>query len=263
MSDRDPDPEALFLKHLGWIDKVASIACARRGVRGTEVEDFTGWVRMKLMENDYAVLRMFRGQSAIKTYLASVVARYFVSYVRLHRGEWRSSAAAERLGPPARELERLVFRDGYTLTQAGEVLRTAGRTALSDVELARLLAQLRDRGPLRPTELSSSDEVLDTAVSASRADERVVWEEAQLWRAGMMEALNQALGELEPEEQLIVRLHYGDGLSLADVARTLHLEQKPLYRRVHRLRTQLRTSLERAGLHEGDVRRLLFEPESF
>jgi RNA polymerase sigma factor for flagellar operon FliA len=250
--------EALFLAHLGWIDRVASVACSKHGVWGAEAEDFAAWVRMKLMEDDYAVLRRFRGDSELKTYLASVVARYFVSFIRTLRGRWRPSVAAERIGPPAPDLEQLVRREGYTVEQAGEKLRTAGRTALSDGELARLLNRIPYRDPLRPVEVEP-ELVLSATPGASRADERVVAAETETRRGEMIGALGRALEELEPEEQLIVRLHFADGLSLADVARALHLEQKPLYRRVERLRIRLRALLERAGLRGDDVRGLLFE----
>lgn len=259
MLDRD-SPEVLFLEHVDWIARVAFIACAKHDIRGAEAEDFASWVRMKLIEDDYAVLGKFRGDSGVRTYIAVVVARYFVSYVRMQRGEWRSSAVAERLGAPARELERLVRRDGYTLPQAGEVLRTAGRTTLSDLELARLLDLLPTRSPLRPVELHA-DVVLNATVGDSRADERIVTAEWETGRAGVMSALDRAIGELEPEEQLIVRLYFGEGLSVADVARTMGLEQKPLYRRLPRLRDRLRTMLERAGLRNDDVRNLFFEPD--
>ena len=59
-----------------------------------------------------------------------------------------------------------------------------------------------------------------------------------------------------------MRMHLMDGLTLAHVARTLSLEQKPLYRRVERLRTRLRTLLEREGLREEDVGDMRFESES-
>jgi RNA polymerase sigma factor for flagellar operon FliA len=257
MLDRE-SAEALFLEHLGWIDRVALAICARGGIRGAEAEDFTASLRMMLLEDDYAVLRRFLGTSEFKTYLASVLSRHFVSYVRMHQGEWRSSAAAKRLGTPATDLERLVRRDGYTVHQAGEKLRTAGITALSDIELARLLGQLPERAPLRP-EVPEPATGLDYARGDARADERVLAAETESRRAEVMEALNRALRELDPEERLIVRMHFGEGLTLADVARTLRLEQKPLYRRVDRLRNRLRVSLESAGLRQDEVRGLLSE----
>lgn len=255
--DRAP-AEAVFLKHLDWIDKVASMACSNHGVWGADAEDFTAWVRMKLMEDDYAVVRRFLGKSEIKTYLASVVVRHFVNFDRTRRGRWRPSAAAVRLGAPAVDLEALVRRDGYTLQQAGEKLRTAGRTTLSDAELARLLDQLPERAPLRPV-VGAPAAGLDGTPGASRADERVIEAEVDGRRAEMLGVLGTAMEQLEPEEQLIVKLHFADGHTLADVARALRLDPKPLYRRVERLRLRLRALLEGAGLDGDDVRGLLLD----
>jgi RNA polymerase sigma factor for flagellar operon FliA len=253
------NPEALFLEHLGWIDRVASIACNTHGVWGADAEDFTAWVRMKVMEDDYAVLRGFRGGSELKTYLSAVVVRQFSAYRRAQRGRWRPSAAARRLGQLAAELELLVQHDGYTLRQAGEKLRTAGRTTLSDAELARLLGRLPDRDPLRPREVGPTW-LLDV-LGPSRADERVAAADADAHRRRMLDALARAMEHLDREGQLIFRMHFADGYTLADVARALGLEQKPLYRRVERLRVQLRTFLEGEGLRSEDVRGLLDGPE--
>ncbi len=260
MLDREA-AEALFLKHLDFIDKVASMACGNHGVWGADAEDFAAWVRMKLMEDDYSVVRRFRGESEIKTYLASVVMRHFINYDRTERGRWRPSAAAERLGSVAVEVETLVRRDGYTLQQAGETLRTAGRTTLSDAELARLLDQFPERAPLRPV-VGEPATGLDTAPGASRADERVLEAEAHGRRAEVLRALATAMEQLELEERLIVQLHFAEGQTVADVARALRLEQKPLYRRVERLRVRLRALLERAGLGGDDVRGLIDEPDA-
>ncbi|MBV9775115.1 MAG: sigma-70 family RNA polymerase sigma factor, partial [Gemmatimonadetes bacterium] len=221
MLDREA-AEALFLKHLDWIDKVASIACSNHGIWGADAEDFTAWVRMKLMEDDYAVVRRFLGNSEFRTYLASVVVRHLVNFIREQRGRWRPSAAAERLGAPAVDLEMLVRHDGYTLQQAGEKLRTAGRTTLSDAELARLLGQIPERAPLRPV-VGEPAVGLDAAPGTSRADDRVLADEADRRRAEMLGVLGTAMEQLEPEEQLIVQLHFAEGHTLADVARALRL----------------------------------------
>lgn len=244
--------ESVFLEHLGWIEKVAAIACAKGGVKGAEAEDFAGWIRLKLMEDDYATLRRFRGDAQMKTYLATVVARQFQEFRRERGGRWRPSAAALRLGPPARDLEALVYRDGYRLDQAGEKLRTAGRTTLSDAQLARLLARLPQRGPLRPVEVSP-DLVLPTTEGAFRADELVLADETEALRGRVMAALGHAMDRLEPDDRMVARMHFVDGRTLAEVARTLKVEQKPLYRRVDRLRKQLRESLRAEGVTDDDV----------
>jgi RNA polymerase sigma factor for flagellar operon FliA len=259
MSER-PTPEILFVEHLDWIEKVAAMACHDRKLRGADVEDFTGWVKLKLMADDYAVIRNFGGRSALKTYLATIVVRQSHEYLRERWGRWRPSAVAGRLDPLAAELEVLVHRDGYTLAQASEKLRTAGRTTLSDVELARLFAQLPKRAPGRPVEVS-----LEGADGEPEgpfgADERITAAEDAALRGTVTTALERAMQRLDAEDQMIVRMHVIDEMTLADVARALDLEQKPLYRRLGRLLERLRTYLEQDGIGKADVHGLLSERE--
>jgi RNA polymerase sigma factor for flagellar operon FliA len=207
-------------------------------------------------EDDYGDSAPLRGSSEFKTYLSTVVCASR-QLPREQRGRWRASAAAERLGPPADELERLVHREGFTLLQAGEKLRTEGRTTLSDAELARLFGQLPLRVPLRP-EVQEPVAGLE-GQDDSRADDRVMEAEADSRRAKIVRTLDAAMRQLEPEERMIVKLRYAEGHTLADVARTLRLDQKPLYRRAPRLLARLLELLESAGLRQDDVRGLLHD----
>jgi RNA polymerase sigma factor for flagellar operon FliA len=66
---------------------------------------------------------------------------------------------------------------------------------------------------------------------------------------------------LDPENQEIVRMHFAEGRKLADVARALGLEQKPLYRRVEKLKQRIRDELLAEGIQESDVRGILPDGE--
>jgi RNA polymerase sigma factor (sigma-70 family) len=255
MSDR-LNAEAVFIDHLGTIDRAAAKASRRYNLWGADAEDFGAWVRMKLMEDDYAVFRKFRGESDLKTFITTVVTRHASTYSRERLGRWRPSAEAMRRGPPAPELEMLVHRDGYTLSQAGEKLRTSGATTLSDIDLARLLDVLPQRGPLRPVQVPA-EPVLEAAQTPSRADSRLAAAESDAWLGELTATLHRALERLTPEERMIVQLYYRDGLTAADVARALRIEQKPLYRRIPKLRVALRRYLEERGISAGTVRSLL------
>jgi RNA polymerase sigma factor (sigma-70 family) len=251
------DHRALFLEQLDWIDKVASIACRKAGVWDEDAEDFASWVKMKLIEDDYADIRAFLGQSSLKTYLATVVTRKFHEYQRERWGRWRPSAAAERLGDLGRQLEVLIHRDGCRLEQAAEQLRTAGRTTLSDAELARLAAQLPTREPLRPVQVGAA--ALETQPGDTRADARVVAAGRDAHRDGVLAALARVKAGLDAEEQLIVQLHWEQGRKVSDVSRALDLDQKALYRRLNRLKSRLRQEMEAAGVSRDDVRVLTGE----
>jgi RNA polymerase sigma factor for flagellar operon FliA len=249
------DPGRLFLENLPWIEKVAGVVCRKHRVWGEDAEDFASLAKMKLMENDYADIRMFRGDCQLTTYLATLVVRRFHEYARERWGRWRNSAAAEREGQLAKDLETLVHRDGCTLAQAGEQLRNAGKTGLSDAALARLLARLPARQPLRALEVGAPAD----APAAERADSGIGGAELDRHRGALIAALFTVMEKLPPEERHILRMRFADGRSVADVARALRLEQKPLYRRIDQLRARIRHDLELSGVTAEDVRELLAE----
>lgn len=255
MPDRS-ELEALLTNNLGWVDRVAASVCRRHGLNPDESDEFAGWARMRLVEDDYAVLRKFRGESAITTYLTVVVTMLFRDYRVSRWGRWRPSAAAKRAGDVAIRLETLVYRDGYRVDLACEMLRTAGHTDLPDRELVALLATLPPRERTsRP--VGVGDEPLETLPTASSADEDVVAEEAESERRAAEDALRRALGELPPEDRVIVRMRMWEDLSVADIARNLNVPQKPLYRRLERIFSRLREHMEGAGITREDVRRML------
>lgn len=250
--------EALFVEHLALIDRITAALARRQGMRGDEPADLASWVKLKLVENDYAALRKFRGESSLGTYLTVVIAMLARDYRVQRWGRWRPSAMARRQGDVAVRLETLVRRDGYGLQQAGELLRTAGATALSDRELATLLASLPARMPLRPVEVGA--EPLAAIESPAAADWRVEAETVEAERQRVREALDGLLQELSLEDRMILRLRFWEDQSIADIARAMQLDQKPLYRRVERLLALLRERLESAGIAAERLRTLLNEP---
>jgi RNA polymerase sigma factor for flagellar operon FliA len=247
--------EALFLANLHWIERTVAAVCRRHGFNTDDVPDVTSWVKLRLVEDDYAVFRKFRGESAVTTYLTVVVAMLVREYRVQCWGRWRPSAAARRQGDVAVRLETLVYRDGYGLSQAAQLLHTAGETSLSDRELATLLAQLPTRTLPRPVE--AGPELLAETPTTARADDLLVGGELLEHREATGRALTAALAYLPPEEQVILRMRYWEGMSLADVARALVIPQKPLYRRVERALGALRKYLEAGGMSREDVRELL------
>lgn len=247
--------EACFGENLDLIERVVASLCRRHGLQGDDADDFASWTRLKLVDNDYAVLRKFRGESSIGTYLTVVFAMLFREYRVQRWGRWRPSAEARRRGEVAVRLETLVHRDGFPLHQAAESLRSVGCTTLSDRDLAVLLAELPPRLPLRPRE--SGPELLLENPSPSSAEDRILAEEAERERRSVNEALSHALGTLPPEDRLIVRMRFMESMSVANIARGLALPQKPLYRRIERALSELRSSLQAAGVSREHIQTLL------
>jgi RNA polymerase sigma factor (sigma-70 family) len=248
------DPAALFAAHHAWIEKVAGITCRRNGVWGDDAEEFAALAAMKVVEDDFAVLRRFQGRSTLRTYLATVVVRRFCEWRRERWGRWRHSARAEQLGQTAKDLEALVHRDGYTLHQAIEVLRARGTLPGSDGEAARLFARLPPRTPHHGRAARAPS---DGLASPGAADAPVLDAEREGRLGRVLEVLVAAMAHLPPEDQVLVRGRFGEGRSVADIARALRCEQAPLYRRSERLRGEIRRAMEAAGVSAGDVRECL------
>ena len=239
-------PETLFLTHLPAIDRCCAILCARHGLSGAEAEDFAGWARMQLLEDDYATLRKFSGRSSLQTYLAVVIANLFRDYRVRQRGRWRASAAARRLGRVAERLERLVYRQRLAFREAVSVLRSEGVSEVSDRELTDLFQQIPVRPALRPDLVD--DMALADVPSDVSADATVQADEERNERDALRAALCRSLDALPAEDRVILRMRFWDEMSVADIARGLGLPQKPLYRRIERGLFQLKEHLQQEGV---------------
>ena len=249
--------ESIFLTNLPVAEKILGALARRHALGRDDAEEFAAWAKLRIIENDYAILAKFRGESSLTTYLTVVLSMLYREYRVQEWGRWRPSAAAKRKGELAVRLETLVSRDGLPLAQAAQLLRTSGETVLSDRELAALAKDFPMRAPLRPVQ---QGEIGADATAPNRADELVDSEEAAMERLTATNALHQALDTLPDEERLIVRLHYMEAMSVADIARGLALPQKPLYRRLERALGKLRTGLENSGVSRDVVRGLATGP---
>ena len=250
-----PDPATLLVQNVAWIRRVAASLCRHRGLSADDADEFASWAILKLIDNDYAIVRKFRGDAVFTTYLTVVLKRLYRDFQVSELGRWRPSAAARRGGDVAVQLERLVRRDGYELAQAGQVLRSMGVTEMTDRELSTLLSASPAGAAGRPKR--AGDGPLDTVPSAHAADHHVTESEAHTHRGRVTEALSRAIEALPAEDRLILKLRFWHGRKIADIARTLGLEQKPLYRRIEKLIATLRPALEEAGISKDEVRETL------
>jgi RNA polymerase sigma factor for flagellar operon FliA len=248
--------ERTFLALLPTIDRIVSFVCRRNRLGPAEADDFRSLVRLKLIENDYDALRRYRGQSSFRTYLAVVIQRRFLDYRISEWGKWRPSAEARRLGPAAVELERLTTRDGLTDGEAIETLRTRAGAGTSETELRQIQKRLPSRTPRRFV----SAEAVESLAGGEDPEEDAMRSELAPAARRAHEALAGAIRELPAQERLILRMRFGDSFTVAEIAATLRLDQKQLYRRIEGLLAALRRRIEHAGLGPSEVSDLLFRP---
>lgn len=120
MSSTDP-----YSEHSETIEAVLAFICRRHRLAPDDGDEFSSWARLRLIDDECAVLRKFRGASSLRTYLVSVVLHLFQDWRNAQWGRWRPSVLARQLGPVAIELEKLVSRDGRDYEEAVETLEAA------------------------------------------------------------------------------------------------------------------------------------------
>jgi hypothetical protein len=158
------------------------------------------------------------------------------------------------MGPTVILLERLVTRDRWTAEQAIELLRVNHGVVIDD-GLKRFSERLASRGPAR--QFVSEEEAGQIESDSPRTDATVVRAEQDFLAKRVQTALDRARQALDPEDRLILRMRFEDGVPVADIARALHFDQKRLYRRIDRLLVTVGASLEREGISRLEVRALL------
>jgi RNA polymerase sigma factor (sigma-70 family) len=270
--------DQLYLELLPKIDRMAEHACRRFGLRREEVKDFKQELCLKLLANDYAVLHKHLRKSKIETYLKVVIDRAALDYINHLWGKWRPTEPARRLGKTAMALERLLVRDGCSFGEACQILRTAHGCKESDEELERLAAGLPPRRRRRPDAALDGEGSSGPGSGNARrgateppagplsahvegADEGVWNAERSRRRERVLAALAAALDTLPEEDRFIVRAR-AKGVPVVQIARSLEIEQKPLYSRLEKIRKTLRQELERAGVDREDVADILDHGDS-
>jgi DNA-directed RNA polymerase specialized sigma24 family protein len=242
------DLEQAFLDHLPVIDRVIAAIARRHALTAADVDEFGSWAKARIIDSGYAIFAKFGGRSSMATYLSAVFGHLFLDYRNCVWGRWRPCVAATRLGPVGIRLDELLYRDGYALREALEVLRAAG-VAQSERELTRMAAQLPVRQPATEVPLEAVDGTVhvrhETVIADAEPDD------------SGFDALRDALATLPAEDQVIMRMRFWDDHSVADIARLLQLEQKPLYRRIELIERQLRELITMRGVDKERARELL------
>ena len=249
--------EALFVSQLDIIERVTSFVCSRHHLSSADADDFASHVKLKLIEGDFAVLRKFEGRSSLRTYLTIVIQRLFLDYRISAWGKWRPSAEAKRGGAVAVLLEQLMARDGYAFEEACELLKSKHQVLAGPAELDLVAGKL----PARMRRHFEPEEALAHVPSPGLgADDAVVEQERQSTADRVSDVLKRLMARSETQDRLILTMRFDDGRTVAEIALTLGLDARALYRRVERLLRDLRKGLEAEGIDARSVLEMLESP---
>ena len=250
-----PGPQDVLVRQLPEVYGAVRWLARRQRLREDEERDLLSDLLLHLIADDYAVLRKFRGEGRMSGFLRRVAYRLLLDARNRRWGKWRPSRRARGLGPAAIKFERLVARDGFTVTEA---LQTMGAASL-DREVADSLAADAGRRRRRGREVS-----LDQAASVpvEAAQPGIVEGGTRSGRAARVSAaMEAALARLSSEDCELLHGRFVQGESVVAQSRRMHADQKHLYRRHARILRRLRHDLMHADIGLEDVRSVIGHPD--
>jgi RNA polymerase sigma factor (sigma-70 family) len=245
----------MFEAHLEAIERAIRYVCRDARLSGADAEDFASSARVALLANDGAILRKFEGRSSFGGYITVVIRRLLVDQQRAE-GRWYPAAEAKRRGEAAVLLDQLLHRDHRTLDEAVAIVmdRHPGHTSAAEL---RAIAGLLPRREPRPRLVELEEEEERQFACSSSAEERVVENDLVRRSEAISRVVSATLGSMTAQDRVILRLRYEKEVSIADIARALGLEQRPLYRRIEALLATLRGALQQAGFDASAVTDLI------
>ena len=248
------DAVAFYRDHLKQIDDAIKIICRKHGMTLDEEKEFTQHVHLQLIESDYRKLRAFKGSSSLKTYLYTVISRIFIDQVR---SKWHPSAEAMRLGAAAVELERMVYRDQYTVHEACQILAVNPTTAITEDAAHDMLVKMTVR-TRRLTLVGDPEEHLLNYPDPSPDPETLIARKQLMQKKqAVVDLVGEITQTLPGEDKLLIKLLFISNRKISEIARLLGKEVRILYRKVEAILGDMRKAMADAGTAEGDVGEVL------
>jgi DNA-directed RNA polymerase specialized sigma subunit len=151
-------------------------------------------------------------------------------------------------------MERLVARDGWSLDEAQEQMRTNYAVRESRDELNSLWILLSPTSSVR--RFVSADAAGEVPALDPDPETNLVRAQRDFVDRRVRVALEGAIWTLTAEERLLIKLRFDDAFTVSEISKMLHLRQRPLYRTFERLFARLRECLLTNGVSPDDIRTL-------
>jgi len=240
--------EDLFLRELPMIERAIHFACRRSDMSEDEIEDFSSDMKVRLIADNYAILRAYKQRSSFETYIIAVASRLLLDYRNRLWGRWYDSSIATHLGPVAVELERLLYRDERPLEDAVAIVR-ARHPDVTREELEDFAAKLQPRIRRRNVELNEDELTV--------AREMLFAFEYEKTADRISKSVRNFVDALPEADRCILRLRFDAEMPVSQIALALQVEQVMVYRKLYRLFKDIRAKLEAEGFDAAAVEELI------
>jgi RNA polymerase sigma factor (sigma-70 family) len=241
------------LKHLGTLNNPVNIE--------NEALELSNQVLDTLQRDNYRVLRQFKGEAKLSTYITTIIARQAVDMVRKKLGRNREKERAQKFGKTGMMIFERVILQGSTLAEIYPELKTRENISASLEELESLLKKIKGKknsfaysGENNPvvkngTTINEEGEYIipDTA---NDPQELLIRQQSKQKRA---EVIRDIIAHLNGEERMILRMRFPPGNEekqgkVERIAAVLGISEKAVYKRITRVLKKCRDRLNQSGV---------------
>jgi RNA polymerase sigma-70 factor (ECF subfamily) len=286
---------SLAEKHKNTIDEAAARLLARaENARALETADLAPRLT-RAVEKYVLKANEKAGAQEIKQFIDEIRADDFCLVMACEKGDeqaWEDlvknfdavvKSAARRISGNAEEAEDLassIWAELYGLREgksklayfsgrgslAGWLRAVTNQLAIDGFRKMKRLVQVEETREFENMAQDSAGKTENERVIAHTENPEEIFSEREAAR-DVANALKEAIAELQPEDRLILKLYYFDDLKLKDIGATLGFHEATASRKLARLQTEIRKSVEKIlmkqrGWTEDEVKRHLSDAAS-
>jgi RNA polymerase sigma factor (sigma-70 family) len=246
------------LKNLGALNNPLNIE--------NEALELSNRVLDTLQRDDYRVLRQFKGEAKLSTYLTAIIARQAVDMVRKKLGRNREKERAQKLGRTGMILYERILLQGGSLAEIYPELKAREKISATLEELEAMLEKIRGKraGLADPGE---NNPVVRKGTAVDEEGEPIIPDRANDPQELLIrkqrsqkqaEAVRDIISHLNGEERLILRMRFpADNTEkqgkVERIAAALGISEKAVYKRIARILKKCRARLDQAGVSSDEV----------
>lgn len=223
-----------------------------------------------LQKDNYRVLRGFKGNARMTTYITAIISRQAVDSIRKKLGRGREKERAKELGDTGMILYQRVLKDGCPIPEVFRELKKDGGFPGSMEELETMVQKIKGKNPGSHLPGASQPHNGSSAVKNgtvvgeneyvipdTKSDPQDILMETQRKRK-MHDVIQSILTQLNGEERLLLRMRFPTGedqkpKSVEQVSRVLGISQKAVYKRIARVLKKCKDTLNREGVTVDDL----------
>jgi RNA polymerase sigma factor (sigma-70 family) len=235
-----------------------------------EALELSSQVLDTLQQDNYRVLREFKGNAQLTTYLTAIISRRAVDMIRKKLGRGREKERAKDLGNIGLLLYQRVIKDGYPLRDVYDELRADGNFPGALEELEAMLRKIKGKNPgshqlgaangnngTSAVKNGTSINEEEYVIPDTKSDPQVLLMEKQRQQE-IHRVIRDMIAPLSGEERLLLRMRFRvhedeKSGSVEQIANALGVTPKAVYKRITRLMKKCRQQLDRRGVRINEL----------